>query len=232
MTEKLDPTPIGETGIIVTSSKDCYDIAAIMMKAEIGLAQKRSMSDLAMSIAAGKELGLGPVQAVGCIAVINGKATVHSDGLNALVTGSKQVEWIREWWEIDGEVCQAPVISDASECLDSLTACWQAKRKDMGEPLPVCRFSVADAKLAGLWGRNTWAKYPKRMLQRRAFGTGARDGFAEFTKGLWLREEAMDMRGESHDNDKTLDNRFDTIDVEIEDGGELQQSDSGGQPDA
>lgn len=51
-------------------------------------------------------------------------------------------------------------------------------------------FSVADAKTAGLWGKQgPWKQFPDRMLQMRARGFAARDGAADVLGGLYLREE-------------------------------------------
>jgi hypothetical protein len=57
----------------------------------------------------------------------------------------------------------------------------------------VVRFSVSDAKKAGLWGKSgPWTQYPKRMLQLRARGFALRDAFPDVLKGLVTAEEAQD----------------------------------------
>jgi hypothetical protein len=56
----------------------------------------------------------------------------------------------------------------------------------------VRQFTIDDAKKAGLWGNNTWAKYPKRMLQMRARGFALRDTFADALSGVSMREEVED----------------------------------------
>jgi hypothetical protein len=57
----------------------------------------------------------------------------------------------------------------------------------------VGRFSVADAKRAGLWGKSgPWTQYPRRMLQLRARGFALRDAFPDVLKGLVTAEEAQD----------------------------------------
>ena len=75
---------------------------------------------------------------------------------------------------------------------DSLTAVCEAKRQ--GYPSPsVSRFSVADAKKAGLWGKSgPWTQYPSRMLQLRARGFALRNAFADALRGLVTAEEAQD----------------------------------------
>ena len=54
------------------------------------------------------------------------------------------------------------------------------------------KFSVEDAKRAGLWGKNTWASYPRRMLQHRARGFALRSAFADVLKGMISTEELQD----------------------------------------
>src|SRR5690606_6210149 len=54
-------------------------------------------------------------------------------------------------------------------------------------------FSVADAKKAGLWGKQgPWQQYPKRMLSMRARAFALRDGFADVLRGLGIAEEVQD----------------------------------------
>jgi hypothetical protein len=55
------------------------------------------------------------------------------------------------------------------------------------------KFSVEDAKRAGLWGKQgPWSAYPKRMMQMRARGFALRDAFPDVLKGLITAEEAED----------------------------------------
>jgi hypothetical protein len=73
-----------------------------------------------------------------------------------------------------------------------MTAVCQTSRKGKDANV-VGRFSVADAKRAGLWGKSgPWTQYPKRMLQLRARGFALRDAFPDVLKGLVTAEEAQD----------------------------------------
>jgi hypothetical protein len=75
---------------------------------------------------------------------------------------------------------------------DNLTAVCEAKRR--GYPAPtVSRFSMADAKRAGLAGKSgPWSQYPERMLALRARGFALRNAFADALRGLITAEEAQD----------------------------------------
>jgi len=133
--------------------------------------------DCVLAVQHGAELGLGPMQSVQSIAVINGRPSIWGDAAIALAKGSPVCEYISE--RIEGEG-------------DSMTAICEAKRRT--DPTPtVSTFSVADAKKAGLWGKaGPWQQYPKRMLQLRARGFALRDAFPDILRGLVTAEEAQD----------------------------------------
>jgi hypothetical protein len=117
------------------------------------------------------------MQSLQCIAVINGRPTIWGDAALALVQSSPVCEFISEAVEGDG---------------DQMVATCVAKRRGYPTPSAV-KFSVADAKRAGLWGKSgPWTQYPKRMLQLRARGFALRDAFPDVLKGLVTAEEAQD----------------------------------------
>jgi hypothetical protein len=133
--------------------------------------------DILVAVQWGYEVGLAPMQALQNIAVINGKPSVYGDAAMALVLASPVCEGIEE--SIEGEGTPNP----AAVCV--------AKRK--GRNPVTARFSVEDAKRAGLWGKQgPWTSYPKRMLAMRARGFAIRDAFADVLKGLITAEEAQD----------------------------------------
>lgn len=133
-------------------------------------------ANVVVAIQWGYEIGLHPMQALQNIAVINGRPSVWGDAAKALVESSRLCEYIEETLEGAG---------------DALKAVCVTKRRGRPNAHRV-EFSVADAKQAGLWGQNTWAKYPKRMLQMRARGFCLRDVYPDVLKGLITTEEAMD----------------------------------------
>lgn len=122
----------------------------------------------------GYEVGLMPQQSLETIAVINGRACIWGDGLIALVKNSNKEEWTHE------------------TITDSKATC-ETKRKGQEQTI-VRSFSVEDAKKAGLWGNNVWAKYPKRMLQMRARGLCLRDAYPDVLNGMALAEEQVDVQ--------------------------------------
>lgn len=133
--------------------------------------------DIMVCVQWGYEIGLAPMQALQNIAVINGKPSVYGDAAMALVQASPVCEGVDEY--IEGEGTPNPV------------AVCVATRK--GRKPVTAKFSVEDAKRAGLWGKQgPWQAYPKRMLQMRARGFALRDAFPDVLKGLITAEEAQD----------------------------------------
>jgi hypothetical protein len=130
-----------------------------------------------LAIQHGSEVGLSPMQSLQSIAVINGRPTIWGDAALALVIGSHVCEYVTEG--VDGEG-------------DKMAAVCFAKRRGY-EKATIVRFSVEDAKKAGLWGKSgPWQQYPKRMLQLRARGFALRDAFPDVLRGLITAEEAQD----------------------------------------
>ena len=133
--------------------------------------------DIMVCVQWGYEIGLAPMQALQNIAVINGKPSVYGDAAMALVQASAVCEDVQEYFE--GEGTPNPI------------AVCVAKRK--GRKEVIAKFSVEDAKRAGLWGKQgPWQAYPKRMMQMRARGFALRDAFPDVLKGLITAEEAQD----------------------------------------
>ena len=125
----------------------------------------------------GLEIGLPGLQALQNIAVINGRPSIWGDAAKALCIASPNCEDIKEFVEGDG---------------DSMVAVCIAKRKNKA-PIEQ-RFSVDDAKKAGLWGKQgPWQNYPKRMLQMRARGFALRDAFPDSLRGISIAEEQQDL---------------------------------------
>jgi len=130
-----------------------------------------------LAIQHGAEIGLSPMQSLQNIACINGRPAIWGDAALALVMGSPVCEFVKERIEGEGE---------------NAVAICETRRRGYGTTA-VVRFSVADAKRAGLWGKQgPWTQYPARMLQLRARGFALRDAFPDVLKGLITSEEAQD----------------------------------------
>jgi len=124
----------------------------------------------------GREVGLGPLQALQNISVINGRPSIWGDAALALVRGHPDCASVQEGAEGEG---------------DARHGWCEVTRR--GEQPQRRTFSIADAKRAGLWGKaGPWTQYPDRMLQLRARGFAIRDVFPDALRGVLTREEAED----------------------------------------
>lgn len=133
-------------------------------------------ADIMLAVQMGSELGLAPMQSLQGIAVVNGRPAVWGDAMIGLCRQSPLCQDIQESLEGEG---------------DAMVAICTAKRH--GASPCESRFSVQDAIVAGLWGKDVWKKYPKRMLKWRARGFALRDAFPDVLRGLISVEEAMEI---------------------------------------
>ena len=166
------------SGLALQSFDDAFRFSKMVAASEFAPKDfKNKPESCLLAIQHGSEVGLSPMQSLQSIAVINGRPTIWGDAALALVQACPVCEYVREYMEGEG---------------DSLTAVCEAKRQ--GYPSPsVSRFSVADAKKAGLWGKSgPWTQYSSRMLQLRARGFALRNAFADALRGLVTAEEAQD----------------------------------------
>jgi hypothetical protein len=165
-------------GLALQSFDDAFRFSKMVAASEFAPKDFRGKPESCMlAIQHGSEVGLSPMQSLQSIAVINGRPTIWGDAALALVQSSPVCEYVREYTEGEG---------------DALVAVCEAKRR--GYPAPtVVRFSVADAKKAGLWGKaGPWQQYPARMMTLRARGFALRNAFADALRGLITAEEAQD----------------------------------------
>lgn len=133
---------------------------------------------IAVALMCGMEAGLSPMQAIQSVAVINGRPTMWGDAVLGLCSANPEFQDIQE--DIAGEG-------------DNMQAACCVSRK--GRTKTLRTFSVADAKLSGLWKKaGPWTQYPQRMLQMRARAFALRDAFADTLKGIRIREEELDIR--------------------------------------
>lgn len=185
---RLSTTVSVGAGIVVQNIEDLKTISKWVV--ESGLAPKniKTPQQAFVCIAHGMEVGFKPMQSLQCIAPINGIPGIYGDGALALVRNSGLCEYYRE-----REIGTIPKPGTAKKDFPDDYG-WEAvsKRRDEKEPV-VTVFTVADAKQAGLWGKDgTWQNYTKRMLKWKPRGWNLRDNFPEVLKGMKLVEELQD----------------------------------------
>ena len=169
--------PTRDTALTPHTFSEAVQFANLIAKSTMVPAEYRGKPEnILLAVQWGGELGLSPLQALQNIAVINGKPSVYGDAMLGLVRGSHLCDDVIERIEGTGE---------------SMAAVCEARRR--GSAPVTARFSVADAKAAGLWGKaGPWKQYPQRMLQMRARGFALRDAFPDVLRGILSAEEARD----------------------------------------
>lgn len=126
----------------------------------------REAAQAMVKIAAGLEMGIAPIQAMTSIHVIKGRVTLSANLMAAMVRRAGfryQVRW---------------------EGSEAVTIAFFEGGENIGES----RFSIADAKQAGLGGQN-WKGYPRNMLFARAMMNGCRWYLPELALGIYDPEE-------------------------------------------
>ena len=162
-----------------TSFEQALKFCEYISKSElVPLPFRGKPADIFSAIQYGAEIGLGPMQSLRSIVVINGRPTLWGDTLLAKVQQHPDYEWHDE--SESTEVCGVCII----------------KRK--GAPAFRSAFSIEDAKRAGLWGKaGPWTQYPARMLKLRARGFALRDKFADAIGTVPMTEEVLDITPEA-----------------------------------
>lgn len=128
----------------------------------------------------GEELGLGPMQSLTQIHVIEGKPSLAPEGMRGLVLKA-------------GHRIDVKVASNDKVVL-------YGRRADSGSEATV-EWTMKDAQLAGLAGRGAWKNYPRAMLMARATSELCRMLFADIIAGLsYTPEEVMSVAGKEYDH--------------------------------
>lgn len=121
-------------------------------------------------MARGRELGLTMMQSFGAIHVIEGKPTLSADLMVALVKRGQKSKYFR-------------VVESTNEKCTCET--W---RVDDPEPTRLT-YSLDDAKIAGLLGKDNWKHYPRAMLRARCKSELARMVYEEELMGIYMPDE-------------------------------------------
>lgn len=135
--------------------------------------QARAVAEAVVKIQYGAELGIGPMQSLQGISLIQGKPAVGGILLAAKVKSS-------------GRYNYRVVKHTAEEC--------EIEFYEKGKPCGNSGFTISDAKKMGVYDRNpNWKTIPKNMLFARAISNGARWYCGDaFSGPIYSSEELMD----------------------------------------
>ena len=156
-----------------------FRIANMMSKSDmVPKGYKDKPQDVLIAMEMGVSLGLGPLQAIQNIAVINGKPALYSDGMLSVCSGRSDFENIKE----------EPLTDESGKTVGYRCTVMRRNREPVTQT-----FTIDDAKKANLWGKQgPWSSYPNRMMQMRARSFALRDSFADALGGVRCAEEVQD----------------------------------------
>jgi hypothetical protein len=127
---------------------------------------------ISAAILYGDEVGLGPMQSLAKINIIEGKPTLYAEAQRALILGAGHELWIEE--------------------ATNTRVTIAGRRKD-SDVVNTATWTMDDARRAGLAGKKAWREYPQDMLLARATARLARAVFADAIGGLAAAEEFEDV---------------------------------------
>jgi hypothetical protein len=137
-------------------------------------ALRNKPADILVVLMTGRELGIGPMQAMRGIAVINGKAVIGADLMVAQCLRHPDVcQWFRL---VESTGTQAK---------------YSTKRAG-SEPVEMV-WTIEQAKTAGLAGKGPWQSHPAAMLRARASSALARAVYPDLVGGMYDHDEGAEM---------------------------------------
>lgn len=130
-----------------------------------------TVAKVIVAIQAGSELGITPVQALGCIALINGKPMVYGNMPIALaMKAGHRVQW--------------------GECDETKATVTITRKEGASETKTL---TIEEAKKKGLTNGQLWPKYPDRMLRYAVYRSIAVFLLADLYNGVAIGEDEQVM---------------------------------------
>lgn len=165
-TQALAPAPTPGFSYITAGLQERADyIARLAPSTILPVAYRGNAANAFVAAETGAALGLEPLQALASIAVINGRATLSSDLMAAVIRRAGHTLRIVE--NSPESVTATLIRADDKSFKFEVT--WDKDK----------------AVKAGLWGqRGPWSQYPTQMLRARAITEVARQGASEALMGM------------------------------------------------
>jgi len=169
---------MGETSVVKSEPKELATFADMKIFAEAcfksGLFQDaKSEAQAIVKIMAGKELGISPLTAMNKLQIVNGHIGMQVEVMKILLK-TKGYSW------------EEKVDNDDNPTAAEVTFAYPDRKPK------TYRFTVNDAKRAGLLTKDNWKNYLKLMLGHRAFAIGARDYAPEALQGCGYTPEELE----------------------------------------
>lgn len=149
--------------------RDMFSQAQSLIKSGFLPPQLKTPEQVVAVVAAGRELGIGPMQSIRNIDVIRQQVTIKPRLMLAMAYQKNLIE-------------NAKFVTDASK------AVFQVKRRGMDWHTET--FTLAKAKKLGLVNKDNWIKQPETMLLWRAISAGMNLIFPDVVCGMGTPDEA------------------------------------------
>ena len=183
--------PIGDSGLAFADGGQLWQIAGWIAKAGSCPAELRGkQADVFMLMCMGLEYRFGAIAALSLIFMVKGRPSLGYEACLAKMQSHPDMEYLRIRNEGTGE----------ERC-----AVIQTKRRGRAEDNEPIRFSVADARQAGLYDEkwvdrngepSVWVKYTDDMLVAKAVARSKRRDWPDILPGLQVREDLEEPRVE------------------------------------
>lgn len=177
--EQLPAHVLPSTGEWAATIKIANEIAGTEF---VPTSYRNNPASVVAAILTGREMGIGPMQSLKQIHMIDGRAAFSAELMLA-------------------QMRKGGVVILASESTRE-RAMIHARRRDTGEEATV-EWTIGEAKDAGLLGKKGWEKYPADMLWARCVGRLARRLGSDLLNGMVYSSEEMQDWDTDDDADNT-----------------------------
>ena len=171
MTDEKQAIVATDRGLTLQSFADIQRFANAAVQAGYWKDLK-SVAQAAMKVQMGLELGMKPIQAFTRIHVIEGKPSLSAEAMGALVKASGKYRLVGK--QSDDDAAEVAVYERNGDGWDYLGS---------------GRFTMDNAKAAGLGGRHNWKAYGSDMLWARALSRACRRHCSDVVMGFYALED-------------------------------------------
>lgn len=169
----------GNRGLQLLTFEDMFRFSKCVVASRLAPKSYSTPEQVLIAIEWGAEVGFGPMQSLTAFTVLNGVPRIMVEPAMALVMASGLLAQRHDRVEGEGLERRAVVAF--------------VRRGGLAIERT---FSIADAKRAGLDGKDNWRGYPDRMLLARATGYAAHDLFPDVLRGMRVAETFDDYGAE------------------------------------
>jgi len=158
------------SALAAITPRNYEDVSRLAMAvAKSGLYNVRGPDDAFVRIVTGIELGIGPMQALRTISVVSGKPVMDASLIAALCMRHTECEH----WRV----------------VETTDARCTIETKHTRNGVTRLTYTIEQAKLAGLTGKDNWKHYPSAMLRAPCTSALARIAYHDVVSGFYVPDE-------------------------------------------